>query len=74
MNKYITKQTQINKRESLRCERDSLGGKPIIRILRLKPNASGRPRPVGYFEFAEPHLPSVTATLSKLASILEASR
>ena len=74
MNKYITTQTQINKRESLRCECDSLGGKPIVRILRLKPDALGLPRPVGYFEFAERHFPSVIAMLSELASILEASR
>jgi hypothetical protein len=73
MNKYITTH-QINKHGSFRCERDSLGGKPIVRILRLKPYASGHPRSVGCFEFDERHLPRLIAVLSELASILEASR
>jgi hypothetical protein len=36
---------QINKRECFRGERDQRRGKPVVRIVRLKPNASGDLRP-----------------------------
>jgi len=66
---------QINARESLRCERDNLGSKPIVRIIRMKPDASGNVRRVGAcLEFAERHLPGVIAMLGQLASVLEARR
>ena len=58
-------------RKECRLHREN---KPIVRILRLKPDASGHPRPGGCFEFAERHLRSVIGMLSELASILEASR
>ena len=71
MNNYITIRTQINKRDSLRCERDNLGGKPVVRILRLKPDASGDLRPAGpRLEFAERHLPSVITMLQDLQAHL----
>jgi hypothetical protein len=58
---------QINKRERLRCERDNLSGKSIVRLLRLKPNASGDLCPTGQqFAFAERHLPSFIAMLQAL--------
>ena len=67
MNNYITTQTKINKRDSLRCERDSVGGKPIVRILRLKPTADDTMRADGpQVEFADRHLPGVIAMLQDL--------
>jgi hypothetical protein len=58
---------QINLRESIRCERDNLGSRPIVRILRLKPDACGTLRPVGHcFEFAERHLSGVIALLQHM--------
>jgi hypothetical protein len=65
---------QINARESLRCERDMLGSKPIVRIIRMKPDAAGDLRPISCFEFAERHLHGVIAMLGQLASIQEARR
>jgi hypothetical protein len=58
---------RINLRESIRCERDNLGGRPIVRILRLKPDACGNLRPVGHcFEFAERHLSGVISMLQHM--------
>ena len=58
---------QINKRERFKTERDQLHGKPIIRIVRLKPGADGAERSVGpSLEFAEHHLPGVIAMLQAL--------
>jgi hypothetical protein len=58
---------QINARESLRCERDILGGKPIVRIIRMKPDSSGDLRPAGpQIEFAAKHLAGVIAMLHGL--------
>jgi hypothetical protein len=60
---------QINKRECFRGERDERHGKPVVRIVRLKPNASGDLRPAGgSLEFAAKHLPNVIAMLQALAS------
>ena len=60
---------QINKRECFRGERDEPRGKPVVRIVRLKPNASGDLRPAGgSLEFAAKHLPNVIAMLQALAS------
>ena len=64
---------QINKRECFRGERDERRGKPVVRIVRLKPNASGDLRPAGAsLEFAAKHLPGVIAMLQAL-QISEAS-
>lgn len=58
---------QINKREYFRGERDERHGKPVVRIVRLKPNASGDLRPAGgSLEFAAKHLPGVIAMLQEL--------
>jgi hypothetical protein len=58
---------QINKRECFRGERDERRGKPVVRIVRLKPNASGDLRPAGgSLEFAAKHLPDVIAMLLEL--------
>jgi hypothetical protein len=58
---------QINKRECFRGERDERRGKPVVRIVRLKPNASGILRPAGgSLEFAAKHLPGVIAMLQAL--------
>ena len=58
---------QINKRECFRGERDERRGKPVVRIVRLKPNASGDLRPAGAsLEFAAKHLPGVIAMLQAL--------
>ena len=58
---------QINKRECFRGERDERHGKPVVRIVRLKPNASGDLRPAGgSLEFAAKHLPNVIAMLQAL--------
>ena len=58
---------QINKRECFRGERDERRGKPVVRIVRLKPNASGDLRPTGSsLEFAAKHLPGVIAMLQSL--------
>jgi hypothetical protein len=60
---------QINKRECFRGERDERHGRPVVRVVRLKPNASGVLRPAGgSLEFAEKHLPNVIAMLQALAS------
>jgi hypothetical protein len=60
---------QINKRECFRGERDERHGRPVVRIVRLKPNASGVLRPAGgSLEFAAKHLPNVIAMLQALAS------
>jgi hypothetical protein len=60
---------QINKRECFTVERDERHGRPVVRIVRLKPNASGVLRPAGgSLEFAAKHLPSVIAMLQALAS------
>ena len=60
---------QINKRECFRGERDERHGRPVVRIVRLKPNASGDLRPAGgSLEFAAKHLPNVIALLQALAS------
>jgi hypothetical protein len=68
--KYID--LQINQRETIRCEHNTLGGKLIVRILRLKPDASGNLRAVSCFEVAERHLLGLIAILSELASVLGA--
>ena len=58
---------QINKRECFRGERDERRGKPVVRIVRMKPNASGDLRPAGVsLEFAAKHLPGVIAMLQAL--------
>jgi hypothetical protein len=58
---------QINKRECFRGERDERHGKLVIRIVRLKPNASGELRSSGpSLEFAARHLPGVIAMLQAL--------
>jgi hypothetical protein len=58
---------QINKRECFRGERDERRGKPVVRIVRLKPNASGELRPAGAsLEFAAKHLPGLIAMLQAL--------
>jgi hypothetical protein len=58
---------QINKREVFRGERDERHGRPVVRIVRLKPNASGDLRPAGgSLEFAAKHLPNVIAMLQAL--------
>ena len=58
---------QINKRECFRGERDERNGKSVVRIVRLKPNASGDLRPAGGFlEFGAKHLSGVIAMLQKL--------
>ena len=58
---------QINKRECFRGERDERRGKPVVRIVRLKPNASGDLRPAGAsLEFAAKHLPGLIAMLQAL--------
>jgi hypothetical protein len=58
---------QINKRECFRGERDERRGKPVVRIVRLKPNASGDLRPAGAsLELAAKHLPGLIAMLHEL--------
>jgi hypothetical protein len=58
---------QINKRECFRGERDERRGKPVVRIVRLRPNASGDLRPAGAsLEFAAKHLPGLIAMLQAL--------
>jgi hypothetical protein len=57
---------QINKRECFRGERDERRGKPVVRIVRLKPNASGDMRSAASLEFAAKHLPSLIAMLQSL--------
>jgi hypothetical protein len=58
---------QINKRECFKTELNERRGKPVVRIVRLKPNASGDLRPAGAsIEFAAKHLPSVIAMLQSL--------
>ena len=58
---------QINKRECFRGERNERHGKPVVRIVRLKPNASGALRPAGAsLEFAARHLPKIIAMLQSL--------
>jgi hypothetical protein len=58
---------QINKRERFKTERDQRHGKPVVRIVRLKPGADGGERPAGpALEFAERHLPGVIAMLQAL--------
>jgi hypothetical protein len=58
---------QINKRECFRSERDDRRGKPVVRIVRLKPNASGELRPAGAsLELAAKHLPGFIAMLQAL--------
>ena len=60
-------QIQINKRERLRCERDTREGKSVVRIFRLKPTATGTLRPAGpQIEFAAKHLAGVIAMLHGL--------
>jgi hypothetical protein len=60
-------QIEINKRERLQCERDIRNGKPIVRILRLKPNASGALRAAGpQIEFSAKHLPGLISMLQAL--------
>jgi hypothetical protein len=66
-------QLQINKRERFKIERDQRHGKPIVRIVRLKPGADGGERPAGpALEFSARHLPGVIAMLQAL-QISEAS-
>jgi hypothetical protein len=58
---------QINNRERFKTERDWRHGKPIVRIVRLKPGADGAERSAGpSLEFAEHHLPGVIAMLQAL--------
>ena len=58
---------QINKRECFKGERDERHGRPVVRIVRLKPNASGDLRPAGAsLEFAAKHLPGLIAMLQAL--------
>jgi hypothetical protein len=57
---------QINKREALRCERANLGGKDIVRLLRLKLNAASDLRAVSRFPFAAKHLAQVIEALQAL--------
>jgi hypothetical protein len=58
---------QINKRECFRGERDERSGKPVVRIVRLKPNASGNLRRAGAsLEFSAKHLPGLIAMLQAL--------
>jgi hypothetical protein len=66
---------QLNKREALRCERESVHGTEVIRFLRLKPNAGGDLRPAGpQLAFAAKHLPAFVAMLKQLQDqIAEAS-
>src|SRR5712664_3303258 len=60
-------QIEINKRERLQCEWDIRHGKPVVRILRLKPTADGTMRAAGpQIEFADRHLPGVIAMLQDL--------
>jgi hypothetical protein len=60
-------QLQINRRECFKSERDERHGKPVVRIVRLRPNASGDLRPAGgSLEFAAKHLPGVIAMLQEL--------
>jgi hypothetical protein len=60
-------ETQLNARERLRCERDTREGKSVVRILRLKPTATGTLRPAGpQIEFAAKHLAGVIAMLHGL--------
>jgi hypothetical protein len=58
---------QINKREFFRGERDERRGKPVVRIVRLKPDACGDLRPAGApLEFAAKHLPGLIDMLQSL--------
>src|SRR5258705_1743765 len=58
---------QINKRECFKTELDERHGKPIVRIVRLKPGADGGERPAGpALEFSARHLPGVIAMLQAL--------
>ena len=58
---------QINKRERFKTERDQRHGRPVVRIVRLKPGADGAERSAGpSLEFAERHLPGVIAMLQAL--------
>jgi hypothetical protein len=58
---------QLNRRETLRCERESVHGTDVIRCFRLKPNAGGDLRPAGsQLAFAAKHLPAFVAMLKEL--------
>ena len=77
MSNYIkqSSEIQLNKREALRCESESLHGTDVIRCFRLKPNAGGDLRPAGpQLAFAAKHLPAFVAMLKQLQDqIAEAS-
>jgi hypothetical protein len=58
---------QINKRECFKGELEDLAGKSVVRIARLKPDASGTSRPAGpSLVFAAKHLPGMIAMLQAL--------
>jgi hypothetical protein len=58
---------QINKRECFKGELEELAGKSVVRIVRLKPDASGISRPAGpSLVFAAKHLPGMIAMLQAL--------
>lgn len=62
-----TAEMRINKRERFKTELDQRHGKPVVRIVRLRPTASGDMRPAGgSLEFAAKHLPGVIAMLQEL--------
>jgi hypothetical protein len=69
MSDYIkqSSEIQLNKREALRCERESVHGTDVIRFFRLKPNAVGDLRPAGpQLTFAARHLAAFVAMLKEL--------
>jgi hypothetical protein len=58
---------RINKRECFKGEVEDLAGKSVVRIARLKPDASGISRPAGpSLVFAAKHLPGMIAMLQAL--------
>ncbi|SHH61855.1 hypothetical protein [Bradyrhizobium erythrophlei] len=57
----------INKREGFKGELEDRAGKSLVRIARLKPDASGIARPAGAsLVFAAKHLPGMIAMLQAL--------
>jgi hypothetical protein len=62
-------QFPLNARECMRCEREQRNSLRVIRIVRLKPNGTGKLRAAGpLIEFAEKHLSRVIAALQELQS------
>jgi hypothetical protein len=72
VNTFTSSELKINAREAIRCEQgtDTISGKSIIRLLRLKQNAAGNLRRAGpFFELAEKHLPGVIDMLQQIAGV-----